>query len=242
MIDASQADFGLLGSDKYDESDSSATFEAIGPLACRFALAVPKDRDINSDTPNSGSLRIATSYPRSLANFAAQRALAPYATVQYPGKVEGTVGLGIADAVYDIRESGDSMRDNDLTVLYDGPPVILGGVWQETSEIALPAFDTSAYLDSLAVIEDKAARIRSGEAPSTYTEKLMSNINELVKKLGSEQAEFLQAILRLDTDPDEVLNEAADFVYAVTVALSVKKLSMISVLNILAGRNNRPKS
>jgi ATP phosphoribosyltransferase len=90
------ADFALIGSDKYGEiADSNElSFEPVGKLACRFALA----RRVDEVRAVDNSLRIATSYPRALQKFAAEQALENYAVMVRPGKVEGTIAQRLADA------------------------------------------------------------------------------------------------------------------------------------------------
>jgi ATP phosphoribosyltransferase len=74
-------------------------------------------------------LRVATSYPNALAGFLGTCSLNACLGPIRPGKVEGAVGLGIADAIFDICETGTSLAANDLEILAEGDNLELGGLW-----------------------------------------------------------------------------------------------------------------
>ena len=88
-------------------------------------LAVAKE----SPTLLNGNLRTATSYPNALRSFIGRTGINAYVGPIRSGKVEGTVKQGIADAVFDIRETGESLEANNLTVVAEGEVLQLGGIW-----------------------------------------------------------------------------------------------------------------
>jgi ATP phosphoribosyltransferase len=125
-IAAGNADFGLIGSDKYLELTEvgSLQYEPVGKLACRFVLAMPSGADLNR------TLRVATSYPRQFESFLAETSIAATLGPVRPGKVEGAVAQGIADAVFDLTDTGDTLRANNLEIIADGGCIELGGIWR----------------------------------------------------------------------------------------------------------------
>jgi ATP phosphoribosyltransferase len=122
------ADFALLGSDKYGElaRPDGFCYEPVGKLACRFVLAAPHDQAFKLEAP----LRVATSYPNALGNFLGACSLNACLGPIRQGKVEGAVGLGIADAIFDICETCASLAANNLEILAEGEPLELGGLWR----------------------------------------------------------------------------------------------------------------
>jgi ATP phosphoribosyltransferase len=121
-----------MGSDKYGEiaDTKNLQFEPAGKLACRFAFARPA----NMEKPLRAVTRVATSYPRALQRFAAEQALEDYEIVRRPGKVEGAVAQGLADAIFDIVETGDSLRANGLVIVKESVPLELGGFWRADAQ------------------------------------------------------------------------------------------------------------
>ncbi|HWB39496.1 MAG TPA: phosphoribosyl-ATP diphosphatase [Candidatus Saccharimonadales bacterium] len=105
----------------------------------------------------------------------------------------------------------------------------------------LPDNSFEAYLTSVDVIYDKVVAVRTGtQEAESYTEILGADDNNICKKVGSEEAEFQRELFRPDFDADRCTGEAADLVYAVTVALASRGISMRAVFAVLALRN-KPK-
>ncbi len=97
----------------------------------------------------------------------------------------------------------------------------------------------SRYAASLETIAGRCSGLQAGKVPETYTEKLLADQNARVKKIGSEAVELVREECRPDFDPERFVGEAADMVYAVTVALGARGLSMMAVYDELARRNER---
>jgi ATP phosphoribosyltransferase len=125
LIENQQADFALYGSDKYNElpDETPLVFEPVQELNCRFALLKPEDQDL------SEAISVATSYPNALAKYALENCIKIEQVIPASGKVEGYVASGMADAAFDIVQTGISARDNGLKVWQEGDVVELGGLW-----------------------------------------------------------------------------------------------------------------
>jgi phosphoribosyl-AMP cyclohydrolase / phosphoribosyl-ATP pyrophosphohydrolase len=95
-------------------------------------------------------------------------------------------------------------------------------------------FDQPANGDALtelaAVIESRAQNGNDG----SYTRKLLADRNLRLKKLGEETAELVLALA--DNDNDRAVNEAADIVYHVMVALRAQNIDFDRVRQTLASR------
>ena len=123
------ADFALLGTDKLNELERPKRFtsEAIGTLACRFALLRPKGDEFKKGQ----EISVATTYPNSLRVFAEQEDIALGAVRKLSGKVERAPASGLTDAAFDIVETGNSLRANGLEIWREGEWLELCGVWVE---------------------------------------------------------------------------------------------------------------
>ena len=97
-------------------------------------------------------------------------------------------------------------------------------------------------------ISDRAASLRpaGGEPdpaaprsePPSYTKRLLADRNLRLKKIGEEAGELIAACA--DSDSSRAVEEAADLVYHVAVALSAVGSSLQDVRDILAARAARP--
>ncbi|UOD35787.1 phosphoribosyl-ATP diphosphatase [Deferribacteraceae bacterium V6Fe1] len=90
-----------------------------------------------------------------------------------------------------------------------------------------------SFLETLIkIIHDR--KINPSE--SSYTAKLFEGgENKIIKKLGEENAEFIQAFL-IQSD-DRIISEAADYLYHLIVALEYKNISFESVVDELKKRH-----
>jgi len=236
-----QADFALLGSDKFNEIDESLDlkFAVVAELACRFVFAAPVG-SVQQWMQNDQVPSVATSYPTAFTQFIAKTGISAKLGPILKGKVEGAPAMGQADAVFDITETGSSLRDNGLEVVAEADTLLLGGVWVgQGARIATPGFDIAGFMGAVEKIRGRRLNLDAGKIPTTYTERLLSNENELVKKLSSETGELIREVCRADFDADRFISEAADSVYAVEAACEAKNISFIWVLNELANRNKK---
>ncbi|MCB9495320.1 MAG: ATP phosphoribosyltransferase [Fibrobacteria bacterium] len=82
---------------------------------CRIVVAVPENGPFKTPADLDGRT-IATSFPRLAANFFAKHGAKPR-FVEVGGSCEAMVPLGMAEAIVDITETGNSLRDNGLRIL-----------------------------------------------------------------------------------------------------------------------------
>ncbi len=119
--------FALYGEDQYVELEGSDNFifEPVATMNCNQVLAVSNTRPPTFEVP----VGVATSYPNALLKFLAETGINAYFEEYMPGKVESAWKLGIAEAIFDIRESGKSLDDNELQVVAATEKLQLGGLW-----------------------------------------------------------------------------------------------------------------
>ncbi len=109
-------DVGLVGKDTLKENGGSH-YEVMdtGFGRCKFALAAPKGFSLEKAQK---ALTIATKYPRVTKEFMSQKGL--YCEIiKIEGSVELAPLLGLADAIVDIVETGETLRANGLEVVED---------------------------------------------------------------------------------------------------------------------------
>ena len=82
---------------------------------CRIVVAVPEQGAVRSPADLDGKT-IATSFPRLAQNFFDKHGARPR-FVEVGGSCEAMVPLGLAEAIVDITETGNSLRDNGLRIL-----------------------------------------------------------------------------------------------------------------------------
>lgn len=106
------ADCGIVGRDVLLEAEP----DLLQPLtlaigACRIAVAAPKALQ-----NGHGMLRVATKYPRIAAkHFGALGQ--PVEVIELAGSVELAPGLGLADCIVDLVETGRTLRENGLQII-----------------------------------------------------------------------------------------------------------------------------
>ena len=109
------ADAGICGSDVLLESGS----DVLVPLdldygRCRMVLAAPKPDTFQEAWPST--LRVATKYQNVARSFFEGRGLAAE-MVKLQGSVEIAPGLGLADCIVDMVETGRTLKENGLGVV-----------------------------------------------------------------------------------------------------------------------------
>lgn len=110
------ADFGIVGENVLLESDSPLfKVESLGFGQCRLVLAVPEMSSIQTLSDLEG-LRIATSYPNTVRQFLESRQL-NCSIISIGGSVEVAPKLNLAEAVCDLSQSGQTLRENELKPL-----------------------------------------------------------------------------------------------------------------------------
>jgi len=114
-VEYGAADCGIVGKDVLLESGS----DVLEPLdlgfgRCRLVVAGPKGREARPHP----SIRVATKYPRvAAAHFLESGRSAEI--VRLSGSVELAPGLGLADCIVDVVETGRTLEENGLVPMED---------------------------------------------------------------------------------------------------------------------------
>jgi ATP phosphoribosyltransferase len=109
------ADCGIAGRDVLLES-ASDVLEPIdlGFGRCRLVVAAPAGSGFSPD--KVAIVRVATKYPRVASGYFLGRGLA-VEVVRLAGSVEIAPGLGLADCIVDVVETGRTLDENGLSAL-----------------------------------------------------------------------------------------------------------------------------
>jgi ATP phosphoribosyltransferase len=107
------ADAGIIGENVFAEKGRGLTIaEKLGFARCRLSIAVPRQMEYHSIEDLQG-LKIATSYPAVLGKFLQSKQVE--ATIhEINGSVEIAPGIGLADAILDIVNTGSTLLSNGL--------------------------------------------------------------------------------------------------------------------------------
>ena len=116
-VEFGAVDYAILGENVLEEKYATATskpnlLKKLGFAKCRLVLAVPE----NSKIKNIEQLdheRIATSYGITLKKFLNKQQINA-AIINIGGSVEACPKLGLSDAIFDITETGNSLRASKL--------------------------------------------------------------------------------------------------------------------------------
>ncbi len=108
------ADIGVVGENVLAEDPKDVEIvERLGFGRCRLSIAVPKTVEYR-DLQDLAGKRIATSYPRILADFFSSRGITADIH-EISGSVEIAPSIGLADAVCDLVSSGSTLFSNGLS-------------------------------------------------------------------------------------------------------------------------------
>ena len=107
------ADLGIVGENEFEEREEDAEVVCrLGFSKCRLSLAIPKSIEYNGLEWFNGK-KIATSYPVILRKFLNNNGINAEIHV-ITGSVEISLGIGLADAIFDIVSSGSTLVSNNL--------------------------------------------------------------------------------------------------------------------------------
>lgn len=113
-------DVGITGKDMLLESGSPATpVLDLGFGAATFRLAAPTGGITSPEELNG--MRVATSYPHLLEKWLVERGVQA-SIVRLDGAVENAVRLGVADAIADVVDTGNTLRAAGLRTI--GEPLL----------------------------------------------------------------------------------------------------------------------
>lgn len=108
------ADIGIVGQNEVGEKEENVEeVMALGFGKCRLSIAVPKHSDYNGPSWLNGK-SIATSYPTLLRKWLVENNLEAKIHV-ITGSVEIAPAVGMADAIFDIVSTGNSLVQNGLS-------------------------------------------------------------------------------------------------------------------------------
>ena len=115
LVESGTVDLGITGSDLVLERN--AKVKEILPLGfgkCKLCVAV-KESFRGKNLQQLKGKNVATSFPLITANFFKKKGV-KINCLEMNGSVEIMVGLNLAEAIVDLVETGDSLRDNNLKV------------------------------------------------------------------------------------------------------------------------------
>ncbi|MCO6041934.1 ATP phosphoribosyltransferase [Thermococcus alcaliphilus] len=105
-------DVGIAGSDVVEERGSDVLVPLELPFGkCRLSLAMPKDNVV--DVEEMDGFRIATKYPNLTKRFFEKKGI-EVEVIKLHGSIELAPRIGIADAIVDIVETGNTLKANNL--------------------------------------------------------------------------------------------------------------------------------
>ena len=110
------ADFGIVGRNVLMEKDQK--FDVVTELdfgKCDLVLAVPNQSTVKS-CEDLEHERIATSYPNTLRKFLREKCISA-SVVEIQGSVEICPSLGLSDAIFDITQTGETLKKNNMRIL-----------------------------------------------------------------------------------------------------------------------------
>ena len=112
------ADIGIVGEDVlYEKKSDVQILRKLGYGKCNLSIAVPEGRNINELNELNG-LRIATSFPNLLKKFLDNNNINAN-VVEISGSVEIAPSLGVADLIFDLVSTGNTLKFNKLKKSFD---------------------------------------------------------------------------------------------------------------------------
>jgi len=105
-------DVGIAGSDVVEERGSDVFIPLELPFGkCRLSVAIPSDKRVEPDAMDG--YRVATKFPRIAEGYFSNLGV-EVELIKLQGSVELAVKTGIADAIVDIVETGNTLKANGL--------------------------------------------------------------------------------------------------------------------------------
>ena len=118
-VDHGAADLGIVGKDQlWEAPPGHGTYELVDlrTNACRLVIAVPEMSRLHGPETWPPALRVATKYVRASAAYMDSIGQAAE-IVQLHGSVELAPLVGLVDAISDLTETGNTLRENRLRVV-----------------------------------------------------------------------------------------------------------------------------
>ncbi len=132
-IDIGVTGLDLVREQREDDDDLLVVYEDLGFWRVELVFAVPQAwidvsavqdlADLAVELQNQGRpLRIATKFPNLVRRFCYTHGINAFRLVPSEGATEASPGLGYADIIADITETGTALRDNQLKIV--GEPIL----------------------------------------------------------------------------------------------------------------------
>ncbi len=147
------ADIGIVGKDTLLEAnDDYFELMDLGIGKCRFILASRPDHNVLKQT---GHIKIATKYPSVATSYFKQKGL-DVEIIKLEGSVELAAVLYLCDAIVDITETGNTLKENGL-VIYDTVCDISARIIVNKASFRLKRHEIDAFLADMrqAIKEEK---------------------------------------------------------------------------------------
>lgn len=112
------ADIGIVGEDVlYEKKSDVQILRKLGYGKCNLSIAAPEEKKIIEYNQLNG-LRIATSFPNLLKKFLSENKINAD-IVEISGSVEIAPSLGVADLIFDLVSTGNTLKFNKLKKSFD---------------------------------------------------------------------------------------------------------------------------
>jgi ATP phosphoribosyltransferase len=118
------ADLGVAGLDLLAEQSGQGLYQPLdlGIAKCRMVVAVPEGYDYAGAVRRGARLRVATKYIRTAREHFAAKGM-HVDLIRLYGSMELAPLVGLADAIVDLVDTGNTLRDNKLAVVEEIMPV-----------------------------------------------------------------------------------------------------------------------
>ena len=118
------ADLGIAGRDLLAEHGGQGLYQPLdlGIARCRMVVAVPEAFDYAAAVRQGARLRVATKYIRTAREHFAAKGM-HVDLIRLYGSMELAPLVGLADAIVDLVDTGDTLRANGLRAVEDILPV-----------------------------------------------------------------------------------------------------------------------
>lgn len=114
-VEQGAADIGIVGKDNILEAEADL-YELLDLQLgkCKFSIASLSDAPLSKGT----AVKVASKYPNVTKKYFAKRGI-PVETIKLNGSVELAPIIGMADYILDIVETGNTIRENGLSIIED---------------------------------------------------------------------------------------------------------------------------
>ncbi|MFA4872979.1 MAG: ATP phosphoribosyltransferase [Patescibacteria group bacterium] len=131
-LQSGAADFAVVGGNVlYENNFNIREIKQLDFGICSLVIAIPIDSPIQKTQELEGE-RIATSYPNSLRKFL-QKQKINASIIEITGSVEVAPALGLADAICDLTQTGNTLKENALKpieTLFDSMAVFIASPFE----------------------------------------------------------------------------------------------------------------